>query len=33
MQKVQEYKNQVISDCGFNRFDAEGVIPLLLIYE
>lgn len=30
MRKVQRDENKVNGDCGFNRFDAVGVAPLLL---
>lgn len=33
MRKVQEYENEVNGDCGFNRFDAEGVATPLLAEE
>lgn len=33
MRNVQMYENKVIGDCGFNRFDTEGVITPLCGYE
>lgn len=30
MQQVQRDENKVTGDCGFNRFDAGGLVPQLL---